>query len=756
MDLDKIGEWLDSVDRKLKDPSLARDLHEAKLSKPVALKLQGATFTLDGKAGIHVHNSKDDTDEDGVLLTKEGESLETDHHKIPPQISFKPSKVWLKYRAEATAKGSASRSLEDLGFSLDGNAGVSLSSYRVHGGEEKLKDAVLGDLKSLKTILSARQVRELEIGEAVSMRAHGRIEGSLTFAWSDVFTTQMSVLTDTLATNETLGIKVGANASADVTFRVNDEFVLTFARDHSAHVRVAVRKAKDRRFGAKLSASVGVEFADPRKVQEVLKPVLEGVLGEPESKIEEILAFRELDDLSERQREIAEKVIDRLGLDDAFAELEDLRDEVKALRVKLEGLLKQAAELKAKIGLSYEYSRVRQKTSLLQAKIANNKISGYHAPLVKGKLRPILDDIDAGAAGVSLESYMNQDSLKVRRAFGFSLGIGKWWSLSDRSEKELDETVDILARPGEETRSRVSFRGLSAFEVRAGRNQKRISGDLSASMDDFSASLEPKANEFDFGFHLMFQWGERKLKRDEIPLHIDHAMLWRALAPEEREDWTAQVGTGFGDKQDVEMTCQVKFDDTAFRWFIMGIGEDQDFEDARFGQAMGAAMPWTDRKALREVRQSEERRRRYYGALWTRYLQSPSMQASGLEALAKENFRAWRFPKVARFEGAGNHATSMGMLVARNTQMRRRWKEFHAGCLRLQRAILDRKPYTEIRKAYRSMRPLWSNELLARALGIYMLDRASEGAPSIKAGVERVLTVTRDANNASVLTISLS
>src|SRR5215204_5018809 len=61
------------------------------------------SFDAEGNALIHVFNSADDKDEDGVIGTPPTQADEW-QLRMPPQITFDASQAWLRYRFKAGVK----------------------------------------------------------------------------------------------------------------------------------------------------------------------------------------------------------------------------------------------------------------------------------------------------------------------------------------------------------------------------------------------------------------------------------------------------------------------------------------------------------------------------------------------------------------------------------------------------------------------------------------------------------------------------
>jgi len=748
LEITDVEQKLEQIVSNLGDPSLQRDLLKSEVEKPLPLSFGGATFTLKGGATISLFNSKDDEDTDGILSAGVNDD---DHLKLAPQIEFNPANVWLKYRVGTGIKGSAETSLDELGFSLGVDGAAAVCSYRIHKPGDQVGQTALNDLGETKWIFSTDDIQNLLVGEAVSLHVRGSLNCKVIFSWADVFSSHLGILGGLLAKDESLAIEIGASAKANVKVEVKDGFVLVFSRVDADHLRFAVRKSDKRSLAADVQLSVGAKFANENIAGEVLEAAYEALAGTTIEQVDEILDHATLADLDRNGKEVAQRLLSRFGLDDELADLNDLKERWDKIKKGTQDRLKELAEIKAAIGFKYEYSRVKTSTAVLQTKLENRLLDQYHPGLLKGDVSGVLDAVRTGVNGFELEAYTNQETLTSKQSWGFSLGLGKW-KAAGKDRKELTRVI----RENIDRKKQVSHNGARGYEGQWGKNAVKWSVDFSAAMNGFSTGEQPSASEFEYGLHLTFERKEAHVRRVEIQEYVDHAVLWRAIPVGEFDDEVARLNDIVRKKKNVVFSNQVVFNHTAFTWLLAQLVIEPEL---RFGQALGAAMPWT--KKYPQVRQSVSERRRRYGALWYDYLTDETITPTRLQKKAQLDFKKWGYTKLGELEGRGieyARTTSIAGLADMNRRTREQWESFYQGATKLHQAILEGENHRQIRTSFTAMQRLWTQSHHVRALGRYLVEIARLGTDEVKAGVERILTVTYrdDDNKEQVLNLTQS
>ena len=721
--------------KKLGDLSLPVEVVAGDIEEDLSIKVEGATFALSGSAGIFAFNSVDDADPLGVI----GAPGKDPKSELAPQIAYQPGSTWIKYQAMAGAKAAGGLEQSGFGFSLDAAGSVLVSAYRRHDPGEALGLAVAADLAEPRLIFSKQHVKQLEQGEAVALKARGKLAAGIELKWADIFAGSLTVLGSLLDAREVFAIKIDAGLSASFDVSLEDEFTLVFSRVAGGRIRVAVKKSDKRTLSAAIAATVGAQFAKPQAVQQVLGMVVAGLLGEPLGKVKAILAKGSFDKLSAKQKQDVDRLLDRLGIDSPQDKIAALKQKLADLEASLAGgqgkpgLIEKIARARVEAGFKYEYSRVTTDSVLLQAVLRDASLDAHHGELIRGRIRGLLDAAEQPGSGVTLERYLNEKTKKISRAWGLSLSAGKWFSISGRDVSALTEVVRTTA----DGRRQISFVGSRGYAGDSGGDRATWNVDFAASMPDFSASTSPLAGEFEYSLFLSMSQTEKKVKASEVARLLDQAIIWDAVtaggaAAEAERLKGILAGRG------ARFSYQLKLDDTAFRGLL---GRLAAMPTDGFARALGEAMPWYGR--FGEARRLPAMRRTLYGGLWQRYFAESNMSPSALAALSQVKLRRDGFVALAAFEGQrwGTFRTlTAAGLATLNRRTRDNWHRFAAGMQILEGAIAEGRAYAKVQECYRKIRPLFAQSHHVKGLGVLLLDLLGS-RPELYSHVERICTV---------------
>ena len=164
-----------------------------------------------------------------------------------------------------------------------------------------------------------------------------------------------------------------------------------------------------------------------------------------------------------------------------------LKNRIKDLKERAAGVVKTVARAKLEGGFAYEYRRVSTEAVIFQARLTQAGLQTHHPALVWGRL----DGALAATSDVTIESYLNEKSVKRSESWGFTLGLHKW-KISGSDNKSL-ASVERTSLEGVQ-RSYIGSRGYEAKWI--GRDWS-WEVDFNADMPAFSAS--PRVSEFGFG-----------------------------------------------------------------------------------------------------------------------------------------------------------------------------------------------------------------------------------------------------------------
>jgi hypothetical protein len=665
-----------------------------------------------GKFTIAVLNDKADVDEDGLL---QAEGSEVADGQLPPQVLL-DSRAWLKLRAEAGVKAStATTALEDLiGVEVGVDGNIVFVDYRVHDRSQSTRDAFLNDILHARFVTNRDDVLALTPGSTLAFRRAGTLQTSVSVNLSDMFTGQIGALGKVLGTTAPIAFsfQAGARISADV--RVSDDFLIAISRISETEWRAGFRKARTRRIAPTVEAGISVGLSDPAAVESLLIGALDSVIGAPLAQVEQILQHASLETLGALERRVAMFVMERLGLEPAFATLEALRERIDDLKTRFTDTLTAIIETRISVSFAYEYVRIKEPVNLLQVTLDRAAVERLHADLVAGRTVPVTESIANQTPGVKLEAYLNQKSVLSEHSWGFTLGFGKWTSLGGRDYRKMHH-VQRFAVDGGVQESYLGARGYRGSWVG---ETFEWSVDLRADMKTYVR--EPLVNDFTFGVHLAWLAQQRSLSPQELDAWLDSAAIWRVLTDSSVSEIRQRLEGAID--ADAEVSVHLTVPNSVFRSILPRLAAASP---EQFAGALAAAMPWMDSS---EARANASRRRLVYGPLWATALQHPELRKEELAKLAAERLKATGHTEMVTRETAllnSSDPFSFAGLTRINGDTRAVCQAFSRGAAILQSAIdSGARNRQTIDKAFEQLNDLWAQSHHVRAVGVHLLDHA--------------------------------
>lgn len=702
--------------KPLGDPAVGPDLPGVSAAADQTFAGESLSINVHGELSLSAFNSPDDKDQDGILGEASGAA---GLDRLPPQIVLPDDAAYVKYRAAVGVKAAAGKKLENLGFAIEAEAGLVLTDYHRHPRDIVTRKAVIEGFTKLRSSLLLDDVAKLAIGEAVSHQVVGRLTAAVEVTWSDVFTGPIGPLSK-LAGGAAVLIKVKGGASLRATVSLRDEFLLVFSKADDKHWRVGVRKARTRTAALGLDLGVTVQFANPAQVEGILNAAIDGVIGEPLDRVDAILEKATLGDLSDTEREIAERLIARFGLGAAIDQLQAIRDKIQEVRDRIKETVEAVAKAKIELGFAYEYRRIRQDTTVAQCLVSRAGLDKHHKNLVRGRFDELFADADRKADGSTLEHFLYQKSIKSEQSWGFSLSIGKWVDIGGRDRKTFLE-VDRKSATNQIQRSYVGTRGYRE----AGAPRDNWGADFSASMPGFSRATTPLVSEFQTG--LAVHWFEEtdSLKEDVLSAWLDMAVLWGAATDADVARHRDSLAGAL--KQKCTLDAQITVPHEAFT--IMR-GKIASATPRELGPSLGAAMPWSKEAG----RQTPTLRRQLYGPLWEGYLSTldnASLSGRSFADAARRHLTKRGFPNLAAMEqiyavSPVPHSTEVFCgLIDLNPSTIQNCGDFVNGARHLSQAALSAAPDDKTFKlVFEEMENLWAQSHHMRAVGAFLLETA--------------------------------
>jgi hypothetical protein len=711
---------LQALGQRLDSPTVPTDLLQVALVPNQSFGNAILTVNVGSTLTVSVFNSNDDEDVDRVV--SHAAKADGPVSESRPLLVRRPGLAFVKYRATASLKASQpGLALAALGFDLlakaDGGGEVILADYHRHDGADTIQQAILADLRVMRSSLRVEDVLGLRENEAVAQQVVGKVSASVKVSWADVFSGPVAPLTRFLRVGAPILINVDAGASVTMSVSFSDDFRLVFSREASDRWRVALEKAdtRDAAVGVALKASASV--ADPDALKAVLNAVVEGVLGKALKDVDALLAQASMQALSASQRAVAEFLVDRLGLDPLRATLDDVRARVEAIRARALGAIEEIVTAKVELGFAYQYRRILQHTTVLEATLTRSALQRHHGELVRGSFGGVLGN----AAGVAVTHFLYETSTTVLKAWGFSLRVGSWFDIGGTDKKQI-HTV--------ERRSASNLRQIAYLAERsyqeAGTKKPKWTVELVAEMPAFASSpVGPLVSEFDFG--LRFAWHEvrQSLNEGTLAQWLDLAVLWGVCPESSLEGVSAVMRASLG--QPCACAVRLAVPPAAFLRMRPLVAAAAP---ANFATFLGAAMPWLGDEP---GRRSVATRRQLYGDLWKLHFSNPASRGRdfGFVAharLSEQGYKslAWREMRYVETPGAGGDATTFCGLIDLNGNTAQACQDFIAGMQVLSESILSSRQAGPkvIPGVFEQLEELWKQSLHVRALGAYLAEVA--------------------------------
>lgn len=766
------------IDKELGDKSLTK-LFEGKAEYDGNTELEtGAgklTFSFDAEASarIDVFNSPDDKDGDGVLGPEPKEPKDWEV-KMPPQVTFDPARAWLRYRFNAGVKGSVGLKFPvgplGLDAKIEGQKGIIFGDYHPHAPGENAVAAVLAEVPRIRLALNPDDAFELGPDEALSYQVYGALTASVSLSWSDAFTFALDALSEVLGSGEVIKLKLAPSFSLAFNVGVRDDFRLVFTKGKAGGVRVAVLKAHTRELGVKAGLEVGVEFANPDKVEEALNAIWQEVTGESITRINNLLNKLKdaatFEDLSPTYRALANLLIDRFGLREVADTPARLLEQWNNLQKKVTDRFKEVAQAKAKLAFTYEYLRVSTEETLLLAQLDAATFRRHHKELLACELSGVLAWAQKNQDAV--ERYLRQTSLVRTRSWGFNLGIEPWgFKLvgkdTIKQTRVVQETID-------RQHQRMAYDGMRSYEGNWNGEVTKWTVDFKAEMKNFSRGASPTTCEFFYGLSLRWDWGEKSLSETELKEYLDAAALWRVISPGGVGAALAKLSDRVGKKADVSL--EVTIDHNALRFLLPlaanppesvvwdGKEATGDRKIDAFGvKALARAMPYNE---LYTGRRDIKHRETLYTPLWVSYFNSDTRPIGDFASEAARHierngsdvpdFRELAFQERQGQNFTGTFASVIALQQggAGTASIHRNWNRFVVGLKNMAELVRMQncRPHEQIEQAFNDASQFFKQSLYVRALGVFLMDCAERhnmvGDPAIK----RSLTFTFDKDEA--------
>ena len=605
-------------------PGPGAKLNDARIGLQVASASVKAPFSIAGAVSLEIggdateridgFNSSQQKDEDGVVGGPEA------------SIPFDAASAWLKYSVDGSARAVAKAGAGIVAVSASASETVTLCDYRRHAADEAVVAAVTGDVERPRVVFAIDHVRALGPGDALAVRVAGALTASVAVSWSDVLTSEIGTLTRLLRAPAPVAIDLDVSVAAKANVTIHDEFALTFVK-RGAGYRVSVRKAKVRSANASVGITAEAGFADPAAVSAAIT----GLLNAPIDKVRQAIA--RVTGLSAEDQQLLEGVAERLGVSNATPAA--LAKAIDALEQTVNDKIAAIAANKIEASFSFEYGRLDENATLLEATLTDAALASFHGELLLRNLSALLSA--NAAAGVAIDDYLQEDTQTRTRAWGFTLGFGR--------AKLFSKDSTVVTRV-----SRTSLAGSSrSYSVvhKYDSTRRNWSLTLKADMKTFvPAGLPVTASRFSYGLHLLSSEQPKVFDGDQANYCADMAVIWGVC----REGQIAALRANFPapGTADVTWAAQMTVNDEALQKYLWA--RLSALGPADFAAAFAAAVEW--RRSLVGTIESVARRRQLYFPIWQYYLQNPGISAASVAQFAFDRLRG-DAPATAALEKGG-------------------------------------------------------------------------------------------------------
>jgi hypothetical protein len=725
----------ENLQKKLGDKDLPVSLGDHEIDKtPIKLPVRkdSINFSLgvEGKCDVSLFNDANDFDAEkpDEVLGKSGSLVE-----------FAPGSAWLKYSASVGIKTDSGLEVERFGFSFGGNAAVSTAIYRKHKPDETVLAATTSDAAPLITIFSPNRIKDLSPGEAVTFSFQGELQASVKVTWSDIFSTNLSAITELLNKNELFKLSIGAEASAGFSVSVKDNYSVKIICKKKDTFGLYIAKTKSRSAAGSIGAKVGAEFENKDEIQTVLTAIVEGYFKQGEEKIKQIIAKAE-DELNKSDNEIIRMIADRLGWDNEKSLLKKLKDEYNSIQKKLTTKIEELAKLKVSASFSYDYSRINSSSTLLEAETNADGIRQFHTEILKLDVRPLIASIQGKEKILKGAKLLKKDVETISRVSGFSIGFGNWKAFSTKKEKIEESRVE-----NEDGFRQISFMGMRSYTDRAGADGAEWKIDLNAQMPSFSQRKVPFANEFDYSLYLNLTTVEKKVTLQEAARFTDLAAIWGIIPEGDVETEAKDLADKVAKSQNITLTCEFKVSPNALEPMLPVLARTAKNQKL-IALALGKAMPrWSDHALRRNITD----RAQVYGELWNAYLNDKDIP-SVAQIYADAAFRLLQKKEAALakaerdFSKGPFQPEAFGSIINNNPGTFTSVERLAASLKNLADGN-DLKSTAQydplIPKSFDGVEDFWRHRHHFRMLGV-LLAMVADASPLLKQHIERTATVS--------------
>jgi hypothetical protein len=622
------------TDKKLKEKDLLVDPVELKTEKSLPINQGEVTFSIGAQGALTVQLFNDENDKD----PNEFISAKSDSH-----ITFKPaSQAYLKYQASVTPKANGKGKIQDIGFEFEAEASVKVANYKAHNNSEIVRDAFVNDIQNIHTILKWEHIKDLPVNDAVNLNIGGKLTAGLEISWSNIFAQSLSALTANLPYPVTLDLNLSPELTASFNVSISDQFSYLIKRTAADRLYVALSKIKKSTASASLGASVGVAFSKPEELEKQLNAIIDelikAIVKEAGSSVEKAIKAASNGSATAPQLSLIKEVAEVLGLTGVPDLVKKEEERWKKLKEDLKAGIKKVAEFNAELSFTYEYERIKEGKELLALELPDKFLEKHHPKLLRFKLSELLADLATTKnSNATLKSYINQNSLTIKKTWGFGLKVFGKKFLEGKDFDTLGEEEETTLRVDFTGHKKINQQRAVGYSWQLGRGEGKWFTELNARMKNYSAGTEPLFSEVELSWYLNMVIKDGRVKENELRAYLDMGVLWGSVQQQDVKGLVDKYLPALKNKR-ATFESKLILSELATRTIIQQAGFHQfnKTNQELMARSLAAALNYSPDYLLRaDVKAREDA----YAPLWLSYLNDPDQSTRALASTAFYHLR---------------------------------------------------------------------------------------------------------------------
>ncbi len=737
MDLSEVFKAENSEELKsgkaLNDPTLLENPVKLSASKAFDYASGGFTFNIVPEASmvVSLFNSSEDEDPDRLINS---------NNAIIPFNAAEES--YLKYAFNVGATGTGAGNAGGLSLNLTLSSIFSTGLYKKHSPTSTVPVAMVNDVKSFLSIFDWTAIESLEVGDALFTSARGKLEGKIGFSWSDIFTKSMSSLANLLPGNLTLDIQMSPSVSVGFNASLEDNYLCAMTRTGDNEFKVTINKTKSSSTAGQIGASVGIQFADPEILETQLNEIVDKIIASVTNyggNVTELIQKFQTNSLSDIEKGLLDTMLKRLKLDALADPVNALDEFIKDIEEKAKNTTKAIATASASVSFSYEYSRINEHQELLSATISQDLLQNLHPQLVGFKAEQLLTAVQNNTPGITLDHYLNQKSLTIKKSWGFGLSFMGKPVFSGKAIRKKVSSIQTNAA----SEKQLSLDQVMGYEREWMGESTDWVTDFNAKMPGFSAT--PNLSEFDYSFYVQMTSGMKVKKAKHLRQLLDIGVMWGAINEDEVSGLVGKYLDTFH-RQVITADAQLTFKPKAMLTLIRQLGQLgwNNTTRSMIAKAMASSMSYWNNFPLR---QSVSKRTTAYMPTWQSYLSSPGQSLDNIAQISKNNLSAYGdvAPMLVDKEGQAGHNPSddyVANMIYQNGSMASDAQKFVDGLVKLKEGIAGKSVYEgNFDQAYDQVSQFFNQSFYVRTLGCLLNEFAMTNL-ALEGQVERVFSLS--------------